>query len=209
MMKILIADDHSVVRRGIKQIVTEEFPGAEVFEAANSNEIISFTRKYEFDLIVSDLIMPGKNAIEMIKDLRASGNNTPIIILSMHPEEQYAVRVLKAGGSGYLTKESAPEELVKAIQVISGGKKYISSNLSELLVSRISPYTDIPLHERLSDREFTVLKMIASGKTVGEIAQELNLGIPTISTYRARIMEKTEMKTNADIMKYAMTNQII
>jgi two-component system, NarL family, invasion response regulator UvrY len=197
MLRILIADDHSIVRKGIRQIISEEFPDVKIDEAA------------EYNLIVSDLIMPGKNTIEVIKDLRHMNIKTPVIILSMHPEEQYAIRVLKAGGSGYLTKESAPEELVQAIHTVNQGKKYISQSVSEILLHQMDSAGDKPVHEKLSDREFTVFRLIASGKTVGEIAQILNLSIPTISTYRARIIEKTNLRTNADLMKYAINNQIV
>lgn len=203
-MKILVADDHTIVRRGIREIITEEFPQAAIIEASDSRELLALAREGDADLIVTDLIMPGKNAIEVIKDLRAAEITTPVIVLSMHPEEQYAVRVLKAGGSAYLTKETAPEELVKAIRMIQSGKKYINESVSDLLVKQIKHTSDKQPHERLSDREFTVFKMIASGKTTGEIARELNLGIPTVSTYRIRILEKFGLKNNAEIMRYAL-----
>lgn len=203
-MKILVADDHTIVRRGIREIITEEFPQATIIEASDSRALLALAREGDADLIVTDLIMPGKNAIEVIKDLRAAEITTPVIVLSMHPEEQYAVRVLKAGGSAYLTKETAPEELVKAIRMIQSGKKYINESVSDLLVKQIKHTSDKQPHERLSDREFTVFKMIASGKTTGEIARELNLGIPTVSTYRIRILEKFGLKNNAEIMRYAL-----
>lgn len=203
-MKILVADDHTIVRRGIKEIITEEFPDATIIEASDSRALLAYAREGDADLIVTDLSMPGKNAIEVLKDLRAAEITTPVIVLSMHPAEQYAVRVLKAGGSAYLTKETAPEELVKAIRMIQSGKKYINETVSDLLVKQIKHTDDKQPHERLSDREFTVFKMIASGKTTGEIARELNLGIPTVSTYRIRIMEKFGLKNNAEIMRYAL-----
>lgn len=203
-MKILVADDHTIVRRGIKEIITEEFPDATIIEASDSKELLAFAREGDADLIVTDLIMPGKNAIEVLKDLRAAEITTPVIVLSMHPAEQYAVRVLKAGGSAYLTKETAPEELVKAIRMIQSGKKYINELVSDLLVKQIKYTDEKQPHERLSDREFTVFKMIASGKTTGEISRELNLGIPTVSTYRIRILEKFGLKNNAEIMRYAL-----
>lgn len=203
-MKILVADDHTIVRRGIREIITEEFPQATIIEASDSRALLALAREGDADLIVTDLIMPGKNAIEVIKDLRAAEITTPVIVLSMHPEEQYAVRVLKAGGSAYLTKETAPEELVKAIRMIQSGKKYTNESVSDLLVKQIKHTSDKQPHERLSDREFTVFKMIASGKTTGEIARELNLGIPTVSTYRIRILEKFGLKNNAEIMRYAL-----
>lgn len=208
-MKILIADDHSIVRRGIRQIVSEEFRDAVIEEVANSGELLHAARSHGFDVIISDLSMPGKNGLEVIKDLRAEGIKTPVLILSMHPEDQYAVRVLKAGGAGYLTKESAPEELVKAIYHVTSGKKYISSGVAEQMLLQMTDEHEKPLHDRLSDREFTVFKMIASGKSVGDIAEELNLSVPTISTYRARIIEKTHLKSNSEITRYAITQGLV
>jgi len=208
-MKILIADDHSIVRTGIRQIISEEFRDSEIEEVANSSDLLHAARNKKFDVIISDLSMPGKNGLEVIKDLRAEGIKTPVLILSMHPEDQYAVRVLKAGGAGYLTKESAPEELVKAVYHVTAGKKYISSGVAEQMLLQMSDEHDKPLHERLSDREFTVFKMIASGKSVGDIADELNLSVPTISTYRARIIEKTHLKSNSEITKYAITQGLV
>ncbi len=209
MNRILIADDHSVVRKGIRQIITEEFPYSEIDEAGDAKELLELARQKTYDVIVSDLIMPGKNSIEVIKDLQSQGIKTPVIILSMHPEEQYALRVLKAGGSGYITKESAPDELVKAIHTVMNGKKYINENVSQILLSKMDSGNDIPLHEKLSDREFSVLKHIAEGKSVGEIAQLLNLSIPTISTYRARILDKTKMKSNSELIRYAISQNLI
>lgn len=208
-MRILIADDHSIVRKGIRQIITEEFRDAEIEEVANSAELLQTVRKNEFDVIISDLSMPGKNGLEVIKDLRSQGIKTPVLILSMHPEDQYALRVYKAGGAGYLTKESAPEELVKAIHQVTAGKKYISANVAEHMLLQMNDEHEKQLHERLSDREFTVFKMIASGKSVGDIAAELKLSVPTISTYRARIIEKTHLKSNSEITRYAMTQGLV
>ncbi|MBL0342025.1 MAG: response regulator transcription factor [Bacteroidetes bacterium] len=208
-MKILIADDHAIVRKVIRQIISEFYADAEIEEVSNCFDLIQSARLQKFDIIISDLSMPGKNGLETIKDLRAEGIDTPILILSMHPEDQYALRVLKAGGSGYLTKESAPEELVKAINHILSGKKYISESVAEQLLFQIEDKHERPLHERLSDREFTVFKMIATGKTVGEIAEELHLSVPTISTYRARIIEKTHLKSNSEITRYALMQGIV
>jgi DNA-binding NarL/FixJ family response regulator len=208
-MRILIADDHAIVRKGIRQIISEFYADAEIEEVANCFDLIQSARLQKFDIIISDLSMPGKNGLETIKDLRSERIDTPILILSMHPEDQYALRVLKAGGSGYLTKESAPEELVKAINHILSGKKYISESVAEQLLFQIEDKHERPLHERLSDREFTVFKMIATGKTVGEIAEELHLSVPTISTYRARIIEKTHLKSNSEITRYALMQGIV
>jgi two-component system invasion response regulator UvrY len=208
-MRILIADDHSIVRKGIRQIISEEFREAEIEEVANSSELLLAVRNREFDVIISDLSMPGKNGLEVIKDLRAQGIKTPVLILSMHPEDQYAMRVFKAGGAGYLTKESAPEELVKAVYQVTAGKKYISSSVAEQMLLQMNDEHEKPLHDRLSDREFTVFKMIASGKSVGDIAEELKLSVPTISTYRARIIEKTHLKSNSEITRYAMNQGLV
>lgn len=208
-MKILIADDHAFVRKGIRQIITEEFGDATISEACNSAELLQMVRSEQFTVVISDLSMPGKNALEILKDLKAEEIKVPVIILSMHPEDQYALRVLKAGGSGYLTKESAPEELVKAIRMVLSGKKYISAAVAEQLLIHIDDNSEVALHQKLSDREFTVFKLIATGKTVSEIADMLFLSVPTISTYRTRILEKTGLRTNAEITRYAILHQLV
>lgn len=208
-MKILIADDHAFVRKGIRQIITEEFGDATISEASNSAELLQMVRSEQFSVVISDLSMPGKNALEILKDLKAEEIKTPVIILSMHPEDQYALRVLKAGGSGYLTKESAPEELVKAIRMVLSGKRYISAAVAEQLLIHIDDNSEVALHQKLSDREFTVFKLIATGKTVSEIADMLFLSVPTISTYRTRILEKTGLRTNAEITRYAILHQLV
>lgn len=208
-MKILIADDHAFVRKGIRQIITEEFCDATISEACNSAELLQMVRTEQFSVVISDLSMPGKNALEILKDLKAEEIKTPVIILSMHPEDQYALRVLKAGGSGYLTKESAPEELVKAIRMVLSGKRYISAAVAEQLLIHIDDSSEVALHQKLSDREFTVFKLIATGKTVSEIADMLFLSVPTISTYRTRILEKTGLRTNAEITRYAILHQLV
>ena len=208
-MKILIADDHAFVRKGIRQIITEEFIEATISEACNSTELLQMVRLEHFDVVISDLSMPGKNALEILKDLKVEEVKTPVIILSMHPEDQYALRVLKAGGSGYLTKESAPEELVKAIRMVLSGKRYISPAVAEQLLIHIDDSSEVALHQKLSDREFTVFKLIATGKTVSEIADMLFLSVPTISTYRTRILEKTGLRTNAEITRYAISHQLV
>ncbi|MBK6640218.1 MAG: response regulator transcription factor [Bacteroidia bacterium] len=208
-MKILIADDHAFVRKGIRQIITEEFSDATISEACDSTELLQMVRSEQFSVVISDLSMPGKNALEILKDLKAEEIKTPVIILSMHPEDQYALRVLKAGGSGYLTKESAPEELVKAIRMVLSGKRYISAAVAEQLLIHIDDNSEVALHQKLSDREFTVFKLIATGKTVSQIADMLFLSVPTISTYRTRILEKTGLRTNAEITRYAILHQLV
>lgn len=211
MIKVLIADDHSVVRSGIKQILSEESDMKVTGEARNSQEVIEKISKDKFDVLVLDITMPGKSGLEVLNDIKKIQPNTPILILSMHPEEQFAIRALRSGASGYLTKDGAPEELVIAIRKIHGGGKYISESLAEVLAfdleergkGRIVP------HENLSDREFQVMCMIAAGKSVKEIAKELFLSVKTISTYRARILEKMKMKSNSELTYYAIQNKLI
>lgn len=209
MIKILIADDHPVVRKGLKEII-EETPGMMVGdEASNGQETIEKVRESDFDIVLLDISMPGRSGLEIIKELKSEKPDLSVLILSMHPEEQYAVRVLKAGASGYLTKESAPDELITAIRKASIGRKYISSSLAEKLAFDLEIDAEKPLHETLSDREYEVMRMIASGKTISEIAKKLFLSVKTISTYRSRILEKTGMKSNAELTHYALKNRLV
>ena len=204
MIKILIADDHKLVRKGLSQILLDT-PNVEVVdEAGNGKETIDKISNNEYDLVLLDIALPGRSGIDVLKQLRCIKPNLPVLILSMYPEEQYAVRSLRAGASGYLTKESAPEELIDAINRISKGRKYISSTLAERLAFEIEVNSDKALHETLSDREYQVLCMIASGRTVGEIADILSLSVKTISTHRSRILRKMGMKNNAQIIRYAI-----
>ena len=211
MIKVLIADDHTVVRKGIKQILSEENDMKVTGEARNSQEVIEKIGKEKFDVLVLDITMPGKSGLEVLNDIKKLQPNTPILILSMHPEEQFAIRALRSGASGYLTKDSAPEELVIAVKKIHGGGKYVSDSLAEVLAfdleergkGRVVP------HENLSDREFQVMCLIAAGKSVKEIAKELFLSVKTISTYRARILEKMKMKSNSELTYYAIQNKLI
>jgi len=208
-MNILIGDDHSVVRRGLRNILNDAFPFAQIEEAADGNELLEKALSEDWSIIISDITMPGKTGIEVLKELKETKPKQPVLILSVHAPEQYAVRTLKAGAAGYLTKESAPDELVKAVQHILSGRKYITSEIAELLVDvNSNDDSSKKLHEILSDREFEVLKLIASGKTVSQVAEILSLSIHTISTYRSRILEKMRMSTNAEITKYAITNQL-
>jgi len=209
MIKILIADDHPIVRQGLKQILTEEPDVVVVGEAQNSQELLELVRKQDWDIVILDITMPGRGGIDVLKELKHERPKLPVLMLSVHPEDQYAVRALKAHASGYMTKDSAPEELVKAIRKILRGGKYISSTLAEKLVFDLETETEKPLHETLSDREHQVLLMIASGKTVSEIAEELSLSVKTIDTYRARILEKMKMKTNAELTHYAIKNGLV
>ena len=209
MIKILIADDHPVVRKGLKEII-EVTPDMMVGdEASNGRETLEKVRKSDFDVVLLDISMPGRSGLDILKELKSEKPELSVLILSMHPEEQYAVRVLKAGASGYLIKESAPGELIAAIRKASKGRKYISSSLAEKLAFDLEIDAEKPLHETLSDREYEVMRMIASGKTISEIAKKLFLSVKTISTYRSRILEKTGMKSNAELTHYALKNRLV
>lgn len=208
-MNILLADDHSIVRRGLREILLEEFPDANFQEAADGQELIRKMRAEKFDVIISDVSMPGKNGLEALKVIKAESPTIPVLVLSIHPEELYAIRVLKAGASGYLTKESAPEELVKAVRMVMAGRKYITPSLAEKMASNLdNDFSKLP-HELLSDRELDVLKLIAGGKTVSEIANDHSLSVNTISTYRARVLEKMNLKSNSELTFYAISNNLI
>jgi DNA-binding NarL/FixJ family response regulator len=208
-MKVLIADDHAILRKGLIEILNESFPSLEYFEASNSIETLQITRKETLDLILLDISMPGRNGLETLKQIRADGIQIPILILSVKPEDQYAIRVLKAGASGYLNKDSAPEELINAVNLILKGRKYISLNIVDKLAQSLSHPLDKPLYDTLSDRELQVLKFIASGKTVSEIGREISLTVNTISTYRARILDKLKLKNNAELTRYALDNSLV
>jgi two-component system invasion response regulator UvrY len=209
MISILIADDHSIVRRGLKEILLEEFPDAHIKGVSDGMELLREARAGSWTIIISDLSMPGRNGLEILKQLKEEFPRLPVLILSMHPENQYAIRVLRAGAVGYLTKESASDELVNAVRKIISGKKYITADVAEKLADILESDATLALHETLSDREFDVLKMIASGKTVSEIAETLSLSVTTVSTYRARILFKTKMRTNAELTHYAIENRLV
>lgn len=209
MIKILIADDHAIVRKGLKQILSETSDMVVAAEAADGRQCLELVWKNDLDLVLLDIAMPGRGGMDILKQLKHEKPKLPILMLSMYSEEQYAVRALKAGASGYLTKESAPEELIAAIQKVSQGGKYVSSSLAEKLAVYLETDTEKPVHETLSDREYQVMLMIASGKTVKQIADELSLSVKTISTYRARTLIKTGMKNNAEITYYAMKNALV
>lgn len=209
-MKILIGDDHSVVRRGLKMIILEEFPNALIQEAIDGADVLKMLDDQSWDIIISDISMPGRSGVEIIKLIKELAPKIPILVLSVHAAEHYAVRTLKVGASGYLTKGSAPEELVKAIKQIVSGRRYITPDIADLLVDQQGGLQDDnSLHKQLSNREFEVMKMIAEGKKVSDIADKLSLSINTISTYRARILEKMGMVSNAELIKYVMVNGLI
>ncbi|HEY78406.1 MAG TPA: response regulator transcription factor [Dehalococcoidia bacterium] len=209
MLKILIADDHAIVRQGLKQIVTETRDMTVAGEASNGQELLNKTKEGEYDVVVLDITMPVRDGMDVLRQLRSEKPRLPVLMLSIHPEEQYALRALRAGASGYLTKESAPDELVVAIRKVSSGGKYISTSMAEKLAFELEVGRDQALHETLSDREYQVLCLIASGKTVTDIAQELSLSEKTISTYRSRVLEKMNMKNNAELTYYAIKNQLV
>lgn len=204
MIKILIADDHAIVRQGLKKIVDIDHDMTVVAEAQNGAEVLNLVRRETPDVVILDLSMPGRNGLEVLKELKHHFSSVPVIILSIHPADQYAVRAFKAGASGYMTKESAPEELVKAIRKAYQGGKHISPLVAELLANYVETNSIEEQHKSLSDREYEVFHMLASGKTVGQIAVELNLSVKTISTYRTRILEKMGMSTNAELTRHAL-----
>ncbi len=208
-MKILITDDHAVLRRGLKQILEDGFGPVQFGEASNASEAIEAVARENWDVVMLDITMPGRTGLEALKEIKAIKPQQRVIVLSVHSEDQFAVRVLKAGASGFLNKDSAPEELVKAVRKVTAGGRYVSSSLAEKLVMNLDHPTDRPAHQALSDREFQVLRMIGSGKTVSEIAVELSLSVKTVSTYRTRILEKMELNTNAEITRYAFENKLV
>lgn len=209
MKRILIVDDHEVVRDGVKKILGEQ-PGAITFGDANTvNEALKLAREQDWDLGLLDLSLGDRSGLEVLKELKQIRPRLPVLILSMHSEEQYARRAFKAGAAGYITKDSPRAELVKAVTKVMSGGRYISPSLAERLVVDLGNETGRAPHEALSDREFQVMRLIASGKTVGEIAEMLILSDRTISTYRARILEKMAMRTNAELTHYAIRNELV
>lgn len=208
-MRILIADDHPVVRRGLKQILADEYQTLTVGEAQNAQEALRLIGAQSWDIVVLDISMPDKSGLEVLKELKLLRPKLPVLILTSYPEEQYAIRILKAGAQGYMTKESAPEHLVAAIRKVTRGGRYISPGLAEMLAITLSDENGKRLHENLSDREYQVLCMMASGKTVSQIGGELALSVKTISTYRARILEKMQLKTSAELIHYAIRNNLV
>ena len=208
-MRILITEDHAVVREGVKLILADHFKKAVFGEARNATEALARVWKEKWDVVVLDITMPGRSGLEVLKEIKRSRPRLPVLILSMHPEDQFAVRLLKAGAAGYLTKESAGEELAGAIKKVVGGGRYISPSLAERMASYLTIDVRKAPHERLSDREFLILRMIGSGRQVSQIAKELSLSVSTVSTYRARILEKMDMKNNAELTHYALQKELV
>jgi two-component system invasion response regulator UvrY len=209
VITILIADDHAILRRGLKEILADELEGAILDEAGNAQEVLAQIQTRAWDLVILDITMPGRSGLDMLRDLQQLRPKLPVLVLSMHPENQYAKRVLRAGAAGYMNKETAPKELVKAVRKVLAGGRYVSAALAEKLAADLSADAARLPHERLSDREFEVLRMIASGKTASQIAEELHLSVTTVSTYRARILEKMGMTNNAELMRYAIDNRLV
>jgi two-component system invasion response regulator UvrY len=203
-----LADDHAVVRQGLKQILTEAFARATYGEARNAQEALELVWKHDWDVVVLDITMPGRSGLDVLREIKKSKPRLPVLVLSMHPENQFAVRVLKSGASGYMTKETAPGELVGAVKKVLAGGRYVSNALAENLAASLSASQKAP-QEKLSDREFQVLRLIASGKMVSDIARELSLSVKTISTYRSRILEKMALKNNAELMHYAIQHRLV
>ncbi len=209
MIKILIADDHPIVRKGLRELI-EETPDMTVAdEASTGQEVLKKIHERDYDVVLLDISMPGRSGLDVLKELKTLKPKLPVLVLSIHPEEQYAVQALKAGASGYLTKESAPDELISALKKASEGRKFVSSSLAEKLAHDLERETERPPHETLSVREYEVMRMIASGKTVTQIARELYLSPKTISTYRSRVLEKMRLRNNAELVHYAIKNNLV
>lgn len=209
MMRILITDDHTVVRRGLKQILQMEFPSAFIDEGSDAETLIKKVIKEEWDLVITDISMPGRSGLDALQQIKQDHPKLPVLVLSGHTEEQYAIRVLKAGASGYLNKDADPDELIKAVRRILQGKKYITPTIADQLIADLDKTNDKKAHELLSDREFEVFKQIASGKSVSDIATQMILSVTTVSTYRSRILMKMNLKTNAELTMYAIENKLL
>jgi len=209
MIRVLIADDHAIVRKGLRLIAKEQASEIEVDEAENGQEVMEKIHQSRYDVLVLDISMPGRNGLDILREVRHALPSLPVLILSMHPEEQYAIRMLKSGASGYLTKDCAPDQLVPAIQKIARGGKYVSDMLAEQLLFNLTGEANRPPHELLSDREYSVLVLIGQGKTPTEIAEQLILSVKTVSTYRTRVLEKLNLQSTAELIRYVIENNLV
>ena len=209
MIRVLVADDHALVRRGLRELLSETDDIRVEAEAATAAEALECVLRQALDVVVLDLSLPGRGGLDLLGEIKAARGDLPVLILTMHPEDQYAVRALKAGAAGYLTKESAPEKLVEAVRRAAAGGRYVSASLAEKLALHLDDARQREPHETLSDREFQVFRRLAGGRTVSQIADELSLSVKTVSTYRARILEKMAMQTNAELMQYAFRHKLV
>lgn len=209
MIRILIADDHAIVRKGLKQLILEEFHLAEIGESDDAEDLIKKAIFNDWDIVICDLNMPGRSGLDALKQIRQAKPKLPVLIMSMYPEDQYGLRVIKAGASGYLGKDSIHDVLIKAIQTVLGGKKFITPAIAEKLAEAFSSGKGQYTHESLSNREFEVFELLASGKTISEIAHKLSLSVTTVSTYRSRILEKMNMRSNTDLARYAIEKGLV
>ena len=208
MIRVVIADDHQILREGLKQLLLAAGDLDVVGEAADGHEVVQRVRELEFDVLLLDMSMPGKSGVELIKQVKAEKPKLRILVLSMHEEHQYAVRAIRAGASGYLTKESAAAQLTAALRKVAGGGAFITPEVAERLALDAMPHSDGPLHERLSDREFQVFRSLVNGRTVSEIAEELHLSAKTVSTHKSRLMEKLQVDSNAELVRYAVKHRL-
>jgi len=209
MIRILIADDHAIVRKGLKHLLLEEYPTAVIEEVTDAESLIFKSVNSEWDVVICDLSMPGRSGLDALCQIKQASPKLPVLIISMHPEDQYALRVLKAGASGYLGKDTVHNDLIKAVQTVLLGKKFITPSVAEKLANALNSDNDKSLHEKLSDREFEVFRLLAAGMQVSEIATKLSLSVTTVSTYRSRVLEKLGMRSNADLTRYALGAGII
>src|SRR5687767_1679097 len=209
MIRVLIADDHAIVRRGLRQLLLEEYPSARIEEVGDAESLISKALQDEWDVVICDLSMPGRSGLDAVRQIKQTSPSLPVLIMSMHSEDQYALRVLKAGASGYLSKDSIHDDLILAVKTVLQGRKFITPGIAEKLADAINNDGEGQIHETLSDREFDVFKLLANGKSVSEIAAQLSLSITTVSTYRSRIMEKMHMRSNSELTRYALEKALI
>jgi two-component system invasion response regulator UvrY len=209
MIRILIADDHAIVRRGLKQLLLEQYPTAQIGETNDAEDLVAKVMEQEWDVVVCDMSMPGRSGLDALQQIKEIAPKLPVLIMSMYPEDQYAIRVLKAGGSGYLGKETIHDDLVRAIETVRMGRKFITPSIAEKLANALDTDMNKPMHEDLSNREFDVFKLLSMGRSISEIASQLSLSTTTVSTYRARILTKMNMRSNAELTRYAIENNIV